>query len=341
MCGIYGLIVNEQSRLPTAALEPAVRTLVRLSERRGREAAGLAVSSSSAIGVYKQATKPSVMLRSRAFADFLRRRIALLPSSNGTPSYVQPFAVIGHTRLVTNGSQAIQENNQPIYNEGIVGIHNGIVTNDRLLLDRYPELRRGSTLSRSDSEVLFDLLHKYYRELGEIAPALAATFDEIRGSASVAFYANDRRAVTLATNTGSLYYAAAPERGFFTFASERPIVQRFLHKMRHQFAAMPAVHQVAPRTAAMVEFHDLIATQISIDPRQPHSGGEEGVRWSRSPVETGAPSADDKCAEGASELAPAPPIKGARAPVVDSRTCGGEEYGRARGSGQQGLALPG
>ena len=37
--------------------------------------------------------------------------------------------VFGHSRLVTNGSQLDDTNNQPIIKDGIVSVHNGIITN--------------------------------------------------------------------------------------------------------------------------------------------------------------------------------------------------------------------
>lgn len=40
------------------------------------------------------------------------------------------FAALGHARLVTNGSQLEDVNNQPVIKDGIVGIHNGIIENE-------------------------------------------------------------------------------------------------------------------------------------------------------------------------------------------------------------------
>ena len=37
--------------------------------------------------------------------------------------------IFGHARLVTNGTQLDHSNNQPVVKDGIIGVHNGIITN--------------------------------------------------------------------------------------------------------------------------------------------------------------------------------------------------------------------
>ena len=45
-------------------------------------------------------------------------------------------AVMGHSRLVTNGAQENNQNNQPVVAGDMVGIHNGIIVNDEELWQR-------------------------------------------------------------------------------------------------------------------------------------------------------------------------------------------------------------
>ena len=70
------------------------------------------------------------MLQSRGYHEFLATNCNdLILDKNA--KLREPVAVMGHCRLVTNGAEIIAGNNHPIDVEGIVGIHNGIVTNEK------------------------------------------------------------------------------------------------------------------------------------------------------------------------------------------------------------------
>lgn len=255
MCGIYGFVGNAQSGLDKKRFERAIRALIRLSEPRGREATGLAVLTNDKISVYKQPTTPSTMLKSKGFARFLDG-CAPSASSHHLPL---PAAVIGHARLVTNGSQAIQENNQPIGVHHIIGVHNGIVTNDQDLAGRYPGVRKSSWVeSESDSEVLFGLINHHYERDPDLGSALSRAYGEIAGSASVALFCDDLPVLALATNTGSLYYFYDSALGMFAFGSERYIVERFLQQGVLCESQGPAgVRHLKPSTCAIVSLDDV------------------------------------------------------------------------------------
>ena len=114
MCGIFGVVLGAHSSVTAPELRALVDALFRLSESRGREAAGLALVSGDVIRVHKQATSATEMLRTAEYDAVYEGRTR---------------AVIGHSRLVTNGSQALEANNQPVIAGDLVGVHNGIVVN--------------------------------------------------------------------------------------------------------------------------------------------------------------------------------------------------------------------
>ena len=272
MCGIYGFVGNSLSGLDKNRFERTIRALIKFSEPRGREAAGLAVSSNDKISVYKQPTSPSAMLKSKGFSRFLDDCTSPAPSS---PShhFPLPIAVIGHARLVTNGSQAIQENNQPIGVKHIIGVHNGIVTNDQYLASRYPNVKKSAWIeSESDSEVLFGLINKYYEEDSDLGVALSKAFGEISGSASIALFCDSLPALALATNTGSLYYSYDRARGLFAFGSERYIVEKFLQKgVLWRSENLTEVRHLEPFTCAIVGFDDVEPKVVSLKAPTDHA----------------------------------------------------------------------
>ena len=257
MCGIFGFVGNEKSDLSKEDIEFLMPLLIKLSERRGREASGIAVSSNGRISIHKEATGPSAMLNAPSFREFMD---SCLSFSAGSGRLVFPIAAVGNTRLVTNGSQAIPENNQPISAEHIVGVHNGIITNDTQLLSRYPDIRKESvSYSESDTRVFLGLINRYLNETEDITSAVIKSYKEIEGAASVALLCDNLPVVALATNTGSLFYALAEAKGFFVFASEEFILKQFLAKSGLQKKwAFGGVKQLKPFSCAVVRFEDVL-----------------------------------------------------------------------------------
>lgn len=224
MCGIFGFIATAGSACDRTAVPRLLEDLFRLSEPRGREASGLVVAADGEARVFKRAMAPSQMLRTPDYKGFLDG-ILDRAACDADGRLATPVAAIGHCRLVTNGTEVVPGNNQPIVVEHTVGIHNGIVTNDAELWRRHGELERRFD---SDSEILFTLIDRHLDDAGDMETAVVRTFAEITGSASIAFLRDDARALTLATNTGSLYYAHLADAGMFVFSSERYILASFL-----------------------------------------------------------------------------------------------------------------
>ncbi|MCB0789746.1 MAG: hypothetical protein KDB75_10610, partial [Flavobacteriales bacterium] len=117
MCGIFGILAKAEADLPRPLLESAIRELFILSETRGKESSGIAVRGSAdrTLHVTKDDIPASELIRSAEYRRFLDK--ALGPSySDGQ----RELAAIAHSRLVTNGSQENNTNNQPCIKDGVV-----------------------------------------------------------------------------------------------------------------------------------------------------------------------------------------------------------------------------
>jgi len=248
MCGIFGIVFGERSRITVQALEDAAKDLFRLSEARGKESAGLAVRNGGPIQVFKQPIPASTMVRSRVFKQIMQ-------DAFGGGGSAKPGVLIGHSRLVTNGFQEHNDNNQPVLADGLVAIHNGIITNDEQLWGRFPDLHREYEV---DTEVLLRLFRMYQRRGKSLTDAVRAAFAEIQGCASVAVLFNDHDRLLLATNNGSLYTLRSSDGGAFVFASERYILRTLAAKRGLGGALDPeAVVRIEPGNACWVHLGDL------------------------------------------------------------------------------------
>ena len=227
MCGIFGVVIGKDERIPASLAGSVIQKLYECSQTRGSEAAGLTVHDGRSIDVLKQAGTVKSFLASPKFAELFRHAIERV-SENRAGADSPALAWIGHTRLVTNGFQSNSDNNQPVIARGTVGIHNGIIVNDAELWRRHPELERKTEV---DTEVLLQLLRRFVDETGDLAVATQRAFTEVQGSASIAVLFDALDVLLLATNTGSLHYATNERRTFFAFASERFILQRLVDEL--------------------------------------------------------------------------------------------------------------
>lgn len=229
MCGIFGLVVHSGSGFGPAFIKESLTTLALLSESRGKDSSGL-VLRKEAEGVL-QVLKGPVTLNYLLKRNEVTQQIdSMIESFCSRKSVGQQntFAVMGHSRLVTNGTQSDDVNNQPVVKDGVIGIHNGIIVNDSELWSRYPEIQRTAEI---DTEVMLALIRKYVRDGWAIDAATSKTVSQIIGTVSAAFFMDDLNALALTTNNGSLYILT-DGKGLFAFASEEYFLKQ-LAKTTH------------------------------------------------------------------------------------------------------------
>lgn len=245
MCGIFGFVPDNNSSVPRRILSSTLKDLMVLSESRGKEASGLAILSDHDIDVLKSALSSGRLLHTRQFKE--------IESSISRSHEVR--AVIGHSRLVTTGSQYDNDNNQPVTTDESVGIHNGIITNhDRIWTD-FPEMTRRYQV---DSEVIFSLINFFNKREMDLISATRTAFSIIEGAASIALIFTDIDVLLLATNNGSLYSISKKTNTPFIFASEKHILGRLIEKysLKHYFDKEDINH-LAANTGMLVNLRNL------------------------------------------------------------------------------------
>lgn len=111
-------------------------------------------------------------------------------------------AVFGHTRLVTNGDQTFQENNQPAEYKGVYVFHNGIITNEKELRDSFGLNEVNAEL---DSIIIAQAMAKYLtKQWSKIK--LENFLSNVSGTLNFSCVSPELGILYLYTNSGSLYY---------------------------------------------------------------------------------------------------------------------------------------
>lgn len=160
MCALFGFLYYGK-RVPWRVLQKLVQALANASEVRGHHASGIAYNKADALTIFKR-PKPAHKLHFH------------VPENTA--------AVMGHTRLTTQGDQRKNYNNHPF--RGFAGTefalaHNGVLYNDELLRS---QLQLPDTQIETDSFIAVQLIESQHE----------LTFDSLR-------------------------YAAEKVRGYFTF----------------------------------------------------------------------------------------------------------------------------
>ncbi len=206
MCGIFGFI----SKQPTSfnLHIDSIENLMESSTLRGKEATGiLAFNEKGKIRYLKSGLISKNFLKTKEYKTF--------HSACKTEKIV---SIIGHSRLATNGSQLLDENNQPVFSEdlSLICIHNGILTNTYLL---WENIKKSDLEPALDTKVMTEYL-SYHSKTNGLIPAVKKFMTDMEGSASFALLEPQSKSLILATNTGSLYYLTDKNHNFLFFASE-------------------------------------------------------------------------------------------------------------------------
>jgi asparagine synthetase B (glutamine-hydrolysing) len=236
MCGIFGLVRHSDNK--TAKL---FRDLFLLSESRGKEAAGFALKQPSGIRVFKTPFAASDLVKSEIY----RSEISHWKSSE--------FVGMGHSRLVTNGYEQFDINNQPVVKNGMVVIHNGIIVNENSLWRKYNYHIKVSEL---DSELIPTILKDSIDKGADLGKAIGTLFKEISGMSNIAILSENNYNLILATNNGSIYYINSQKNEFFVFASEKFILQQLVDKNKLDIST-DLIQQLLPQHVACFNLNNL------------------------------------------------------------------------------------
>lgn len=248
MCGIFGLIIKEKTKLNDSLIESTLKKLAEISIARGKDSSGVVFKNrtKNTFDLIKGDIPINKLLDSKEFGSALKESIELYKSG-------QSFQAIGHARLVTNGSQLKEENNQPVVKDGIIAIHNGIIVNADKLWEKNNLINREYEI---DTEILLSLVRKDLNDLST-HKAIKKCLKQIEGTASCAMLFDDRNEVALFTNNGSLYYVL--ENNFMFFASEKHFLIRVL-EYKHK---KHAIKQLKANEGFILDLNDFSTTSLS------------------------------------------------------------------------------
>ena len=215
MCALFGFL-NYGKRVPWKILQKLVQALANASEVRGHHAAGIAYNKADTLTIFKR-PKPAHKLHFR------------IPQ--GTT------AVLGHTRLTTQGDQKHNYNNHPFRGDAgteFALAHNGVLYNDLTLRSK---LRLPDTYIETDSYIAVQLIESQ-KELSFDSLRFAA--EQVRGYFT--FTILDRRNnLFFVKGESPLYLIHFPSLGLYVYSSTKEIITAAFKQIPAQFPKYEAI----------------------------------------------------------------------------------------------------
>lgn len=257
MCGIFGIIAKE-NKYSRNELVTILEDIAKLSQVRGKDSSGLAVrfETEKQIQVLKGPVSIDKLLKTDEYSSLKKN---ILTERKSEPIN-EIFAALGHARLVTNGSQLEDVNNQPVVKDGIVGIHNGIIVNENELWEKHTDLIREYEI---DTEILFALIRKKLSN-NPLIQSSSFAVSELFGTVSTGFMINDREEFVIFTNNGSLY-TLTNNKDIFIFGSEKNILTQLINKNSDIFSSDFNVKQVAANNGYLISLIDFQIDEFVLD----------------------------------------------------------------------------
>ena len=200
MCGIAGFSIGRGDHRNVNCRQLAKHLLLAIQER-GEDATGAAWSEAD--GNDKAVMFAKLDIPADEFVNSLND---LMPRYSRT--------AILHTRWATKGDPEEMGNNHPIVVGDIVGIHNGVITNDDYLF----AVEKWGRIAEVDSEAIFQLI--------EHSKDPVSRLHRLEGRAAIAWLdTKEPDTLHLARLDGSPLYIGATEHGSLVFASTHPLLE--------------------------------------------------------------------------------------------------------------------
>jgi glucosamine 6-phosphate synthetase-like amidotransferase/phosphosugar isomerase protein len=173
MCAIFGIGLLRNHDIDYTVISGVVTRLAHAAQACGRDATGLAFTTEKEISIFKHNVKAANFTQLPEYGLELKRFLTEKDDENRLVS------ILGHCRHKTKGTEKNPLNNHPIETGNIVGVHNGVISNDDNLFNKY----RHSIGRRAqvDSEIIFALIDYFskinIRNANEYNPTTKALQD--------------------------------------------------------------------------------------------------------------------------------------------------------------------
>ena len=205
MCALYGWL-DYKHIIPHKVLKKLTQALANAAEERGTDASGISYIKNGRVVIFKR-PKPA-------------HKVHFNAPDNTT-------AIMGHTRLTTQGNQKFNQNNHPFYghaDKDFAFAHNGVLYNDT-------ELRKAKNLPEThietDSYIAVQLIEQNGRLDFDSLKSMAET---VQGNFNFTILDEDN-SLYIVKGSNPMFLIHFEELGLYVYASTESIMKNALKKV--------------------------------------------------------------------------------------------------------------
>lgn len=172
MCTIFGIGILKDNKIPNKGAVRRIMTgVMHKSMNSNTDASGVAAIRKNRLNVLRRPVPAAELSSTKEYGTFMKESISLKKD--------RTTSIIGHCRLRTKGDPSNNLNNHPIVAGSIVGIHNGVISNDDDLFELNPQIDR---IAQVDTEIIFQLVNMFFSRGKSTVEAIKETCSMLRGS---------------------------------------------------------------------------------------------------------------------------------------------------------------
>ena len=210
MCAICGVGIFRNAKIDPEKLEKFFTELFISCRAGGEEASGISIMGQTKAAVLKHNVSSIILTRTEKYKNIMHQFLDVKNRND------LPYSIIGHCRFPTKGSPQDNRNNHPLVSGNIIGVHNGMISNDDELFQSFNIERQGLV----DTEIIFTLLNFFLEKEGSITTAVDKTLEKIHGGYSCAVQIRIApHLLLLFRNYNNAEIYVYENLGFFAFAT--------------------------------------------------------------------------------------------------------------------------
>jgi amidophosphoribosyltransferase len=154
MCCIFGMGFFTGHRLENeSTLTGIVSRFFKEAVSGGRKASGLSIMREKTVHVLRRPIAGDDLVSTDEYMDFMEAHVSLKESNS------RLMSIIGHCRWPTKGRASNNLNNHPIVAGNVIGVHNGVITNDDELFESFDNVIERQ--ARVDTEIIFQMIRHF------------------------------------------------------------------------------------------------------------------------------------------------------------------------------------
>lgn len=233
MCGICGVIRIDGEEFPKCMKVRAVKLLQEI-ESRGRSAFGFYVFNPEYnyyITEKRNDIEGHLFKLKGSVSSFFKDR-------EGEIILDGVSIFLGHTRAPTSGSVDDNENNHPFMTKDFILAHNGNISNDKELKEKF----QLEYESECDSAVIVHLIQYFYDKHEDVIKAIQQTTKLISGSYACWLYHKKTKKIYLFRHSNPIHYYIDKRNRCILFASEQKHIDSVYDK-KLRYSDIPEIEE--------------------------------------------------------------------------------------------------